>query len=655
MAPSVLDFVKGLDLTGEVSVNASEINQMVDLAVPYADKGLVITTEDAAGPTPDVPDAATTTKWQRYLWLRKRTPEALPPVLYKWDPTVASDPTYLNWIDVTVTQLYYVDSIVGLKALNVTPLSDGTLIFVNSYYGSKYYANRIDHGGGLFVWKTGAVNAEDGGRYFEPDSNGTLGRWERILLDGIINIEMYGAKEAVAGGNADIAGGFAFTNACTAEFQKALDALVSTNWTRRLIIPTGNWVVDDTLYFYGGCNIEGNGPGNSRIFINDGVLAGQDLFVSYNLKGVIDSGYTTFGDWDHMTRFANFYVQFAGDKTTRNKTSSAISCLRVGEGNSFENVVVYGGGYFLRIYGLSAPGAHIENCSAHNQAIAAVLISGITINGTLDKGVGPTYFNGFSCDFRGLFAEEQTVSVVKVDNGHPNLHFTGLKIEGWYGGGVVSYKTPSVPGGHEGSISIYDSSFNLGTIGSPYSSNVTGHTVPLAVVKLDSYAAFSPGVVLSNLTLRNGESGSVKETYLIQDVKSGRNVKAKWAFQDYKLEAFPPIYYAGYASTRNHLYVNDKVSRRFNPTSIGWYRVAEQIGLILAGKIAISSKTTVTEIEFSCVPYTLAGSAWIKVNRSTRTFGILTTNTPNITRARVVLLTNGASYLDIYVNKAVDT
>lgn len=97
MSVSLQDIVKGLDPTGQTSITGAELAQLVDDGTPYTDKGLTIWTEDTAG-VPDVPDAATTTKWQRYLWIRQT---ATTTKIYAWDDTAASDPTYLKWHDLT--------------------------------------------------------------------------------------------------------------------------------------------------------------------------------------------------------------------------------------------------------------------------------------------------------------------------------------------------------------------------------------------------------------------------------------------------------------------------------------------------------------------------------------------------------------------------
>lgn len=66
--------------------------------------GLILVTSDTASDTPDVPDAATDTKLQRFLWLRLKhadDPDKTP-TLYWWNPAQASVATYLQWTDVVL-------------------------------------------------------------------------------------------------------------------------------------------------------------------------------------------------------------------------------------------------------------------------------------------------------------------------------------------------------------------------------------------------------------------------------------------------------------------------------------------------------------------------------------------------------------------------
>ena len=103
--PLAQDFVHGVDLSTAASVSGSLLNQEVDAAVPNIDKGLTVVTTDING-VPQVPNALNITRWQRYLWIRVMSTYASPAtiagcIVYAWSPNTVSDPTYLNWVNVS--------------------------------------------------------------------------------------------------------------------------------------------------------------------------------------------------------------------------------------------------------------------------------------------------------------------------------------------------------------------------------------------------------------------------------------------------------------------------------------------------------------------------------------------------------------------------
>lgn len=105
MSITTQDLVKGLDLTGETSITASELNQLVDVARTAADKGFIIETQDSASDTPVVPDptheytGVTPSWWTRYIWKRRSYEDATRTKWYGWDEFAEADATYLNWVE----------------------------------------------------------------------------------------------------------------------------------------------------------------------------------------------------------------------------------------------------------------------------------------------------------------------------------------------------------------------------------------------------------------------------------------------------------------------------------------------------------------------------------------------------------------------------
>lgn len=105
MAITTQDLVKGIDITGEVNIGGSQLNQLVDAARAAVDKGLTITTTDTAANTPEVPDpnaeysGVFPTWWINYLWIRRPfvTETSQRVLCYMWDENVTPDATLLQW------------------------------------------------------------------------------------------------------------------------------------------------------------------------------------------------------------------------------------------------------------------------------------------------------------------------------------------------------------------------------------------------------------------------------------------------------------------------------------------------------------------------------------------------------------------------------
>lgn len=93
-APLLSDLQAPFDPTGFTSISGAQLLQMTSGAFPQTDKGLVLVTQDGAGPTPTVPNAILTPKWQKYIWVRVSTTSVTG---YLWNPNAGIDATYLQW------------------------------------------------------------------------------------------------------------------------------------------------------------------------------------------------------------------------------------------------------------------------------------------------------------------------------------------------------------------------------------------------------------------------------------------------------------------------------------------------------------------------------------------------------------------------------
>jgi hypothetical protein len=93
MQPSLTDLQTPFDPTSYLTISGAQLEQLVGGTSPFTDKGLFMITTDVAG-NPQVPNAATVTKWQVNGWIRV---SATLVTLYLWNPNGASDSTYLQW------------------------------------------------------------------------------------------------------------------------------------------------------------------------------------------------------------------------------------------------------------------------------------------------------------------------------------------------------------------------------------------------------------------------------------------------------------------------------------------------------------------------------------------------------------------------------
>lgn len=115
-APLQQDIQKPFDPTGYPSISGSQLGQLVDGESPADDKGIVLVTVDT-GITPTVPDATTTTKWQRYIWLRV---SATLVSVYVWNPNGGTDATFLKWISINVAGI-------GVGSIINSMIADNTI------------------------------------------------------------------------------------------------------------------------------------------------------------------------------------------------------------------------------------------------------------------------------------------------------------------------------------------------------------------------------------------------------------------------------------------------------------------------------------------------------------------------------------------------
>lgn len=101
MAIFLSDLKAPISLTGLPTISGGAIDQAIGALDVQVDKGMSVITRDIAG-VPQVPDAVTTTKWQRFIWLRITATDIL---AYLWNPNAASVVTYLQWQSISLSSL----------------------------------------------------------------------------------------------------------------------------------------------------------------------------------------------------------------------------------------------------------------------------------------------------------------------------------------------------------------------------------------------------------------------------------------------------------------------------------------------------------------------------------------------------------------------
>lgn len=94
-APLTSDLQAPFDPTAFTSISGALLLQLISGAFPQVDSGMTKVTFDGANNTPTVPNAITTPKWQKYIWIRVSTGTVTG---YLWNPNAGIDPTLLQWV-----------------------------------------------------------------------------------------------------------------------------------------------------------------------------------------------------------------------------------------------------------------------------------------------------------------------------------------------------------------------------------------------------------------------------------------------------------------------------------------------------------------------------------------------------------------------------
>lgn len=195
--PSIFDLTKGIDLTTKKTVSGSQLNQLVDVATPYTDKGLVVTTLDVAA-VPEVPDAITVPKWTKYLWRRIMAASV---VIYVWNENGATDATFLKWTPITIASIPD-GSITTVKLANFAVTDDKvTSVHWNKITGKPDWYNMGSNaaGGdlvGTYPNPTIGINKVDSIKLLSDNANDAL---RAVTTNHIKDLAVIPAKLGLTG------------------------------------------------------------------------------------------------------------------------------------------------------------------------------------------------------------------------------------------------------------------------------------------------------------------------------------------------------------------------------------------------------------------------------------------------------------------------
>lgn len=592
MALSTQDFTKGLDLTAQAAATASQVNQMFEAGTPYSDKGQIGVTTDSALDTPVVPNAAVTTKWQRYLWLRLRL-GGLSPLVYNWNPNATSHATMLKWELLTTSDVISFATIALLRAHDSTSLTNGKEAMVKAYYSdySGYFTSIDTRGGGFFIWRATATDDDDGGRWIKPTDvdAGDAGRWERILSNGDVNVKMWGAR----GDN---------TTDDTAAIQAALDAL-SLVTSGTLVFPSGQYRISDTLFLPQAITIQGEGsnPNVGTLITNVNntleVIFESKTSAQIDVGGIYEAGGNIYNQEGTLIDYEHGFCirDIAIINAEANATTVDIRIGVPGECSIIENVLMNWGAVGIHILSGGAPCITIRNCRLCFMRTAGAKFSGIDLASS-ELGLtrwGDTgsriIMDGVSGDVNQGSVFAPTAAFVLFDNTAFNLAVNDIKIEGSYPYGVFAINWPALSSQSDYGIV----SLRGGSVLGDFS------VANISLFKLTQGTALGRG---PNIAIHAVQIYGYAN--LIEDVTNDYTIKCEGSLGGPNhFECISPLYY----QTNLGAPCITKVSRSetvFVADTIGWYRIFK-LGQSnhLAGTFRISSTDDSSSFRVSAQVY----------------------------------------------------
>lgn len=465
------------------------------------------------------------------------------------------------------------ENIASMK--NRSGLSNGDFCFVGGYYATG------DRGGGIFVYQSASTQPDDGGRCIAPKLGS--GRWLRILNGERPNVRMWGAR---GDGSSDD----------TSAFQKAVKGC-GYGWSMELVIPTGSYLITDSVVFSSCLHITGESIGNSCM-IRMG--ADKNFLVTENAAAALaDQPY----DYDHWLNVEKLYI----DCGYNSVSNAALVICQPGEASIVSRLSIENGRYGVVCYGVGAPGLRMEYCSIGDPTEASVALMGRTPSGAIMPQHGSVSFLGMSGD-HARPKTDATATYLLIDQCFPTVLFQSFKSEGQWGGGYIRYNRGGVNGG--GGAALGSIHIDTGTYNGTYTG---GAVVPCDFVVLQSDDARTASVTIENVNLFQVRN-------LIRDELTGRTVRPDTQIGTglNQTTCRLPVHYESVMTDppRSRLVVGECARYDLFPPQTGWYRVMTQSLNKMGGRLVINSYMESTDLSFDVLIGGSERGVRITVNRA---------------------------------------
>lgn len=480
-------------------------------------------------------------------------------------------------------------SINALRNIPVASLATNTIAAVASYYGefsSDPILGPLDNeGGGLFVWRPGISGIDDGGRFIQPSGGPATGVWVRII-NGMPNVRMWGAR-GYNSGIYNLPTDFDDTS----YIQAALNAC-NLSWCVSMRIPQGVFYVSSPLVT-NECNcVQGdNGHTIIRTFNN---YSGDifrtkhgDWAVKKMFSADPNNPFYAAGFFDANIRFANLTILLPPGAS-----GNGITFSQPGEQSIVDCVAIHSGNIGVRIFGAAAPGLTFFSPQLEEQAEAAIKIEPLMLDSGSSYVIpgGEYVIDRISSDVHGYGPWTGYNSLIKVVSGAASLYINNPKIEASYGSGMINYqKHPDFTNASY----IHFRGGNIGgnaSVSNPFiilrGATTTGGNVSYSTpfVTLENIYQFGLTELIRDYNVPINRASGIPYI-LYPNFDGGTNfTEVSQPLQYFAVEgSHGTVGVDMFSGAFRRIQREGKAIYKFQPTQTGWYRIATNIQLNMAG------------------------------------------------------------------------